>query len=156
MPLLDIADARRKALVVRGTALADCLVIDADAAPAPDLLPARPSRIYERRSRLRTEALVGQLFVAPDTQNAAAAGQQAVAHQLVQRRQQLAAHEIAGRADDDEQARRPLVSHAIFSGPSLCARRYGRTCRSVSRIADPPRMRGACIPCSRSPGCAPG
>ena len=51
---------------------------------------------------------------------------------------------------------RGVISDWSFSTPSPCAPRRDRSCRSGSRIAGHQGWRGACIPCSRSPWCAPG
>ncbi len=121
---IELRDAPGELPVADVARLRDRLVVQRAGAPAPDLRRRREP--LERRARERTEPLVVHPVVARDTEDPAPRREQAVLHQLEQRRKQLAPREITGRADDHEKAR-------LGPAAALHAR-----CRSPHRF-HPPR-----------------
>ncbi len=89
---LQLVDATGDILVIPRAPLIDSLIEKIFAAPDLGILPADQPRLLESIDSHLTELLIAEVATTRHAQNHSAAAHRALRHQVVQRRQQLAAH----------------------------------------------------------------
>ena len=136
---LDGADARAERAKSCAALVLEAVEVQAAAAPAMAYARRLEACLGEAGARPFAELRVVHAGAARDAEHVEISGQAAALAQVKQRGQQFAPHEIAGRAEYDEQARRVVL---LGGQPVIpCALRARRTHCATTRAACPKKSR---------------